>query len=1059
MARFTIGDKVIKEDSNLHGTITEVMPARRGRQLYIVQWDNHQKTDELESYLIKDCDISNPYERCASGIFGSYSDYSKKNTTFKILSSNNSTISSLKASKTLFRAYQFKPLLKFLNSPNRRLLVADEVGLGKTIEAGHIMLELKARRELHHVLIICPKSLQEKWKEELYAKFGLLFKIYDKQTDLILDMENHRVAIHAIINYEKIRLRKLTEDDELTDDDTKKKTKKERKLEPDKYLMDYLSLNNFKFSLVLCDEAHKMRNNDTQTYKGAEILMSQTDATLFLTATPVMISTENLYNLLHLLDNTRYYNYQIFNNRLEENRPFVLALSNLNNQYPLVEIAETLDKSTITIRYYSNEIEIYSETTTIGKTFADDEMYKEIMLLLHSEDTPKNRARLQYLLSSISVMNNIFSRTRKREVTTDLSQAERVPHRINIKLTEKERAEFDNIIDQYYDDNSYVDAWGDLRLTPGMTLGLTQRKRQIASSVYAYLNTEENLDNGIDLYASEPDAKVDELLKIINEVFNYGTRKIVIFALFRRTLKYLKIRLKKAGYNSLMIHGLIDNRADILHEFKHNPNAQILLSSEVGSEGLDMQFCNSMVNYDLPWNPMVVEQRIGRIDRFGQKAKVVNIYNLVVADSIQEEIYVRLLDRIGIFKGTVGDMEAILDAPFENSGITIQEAYNKLEKELFVSNLSQEEINKKITEIELAIANEKENIKHLEEGLDTALTNDAYFKNEINRIQRNSSYVTDFELKNYLINVIRLELTTCSLVEVEKDIYELQIPPSNPKVLKNFLTKYQPFGEEHDVAFKHFKNEIEDTLAIQMTFNQTLAYENNKLLFMNIYHPIIQACLMYFNEKEDKNNTSFCYAIKADNNLPQGNAYYLAVYRLKVTRKVAGIPKTTESLLPIVYDIHGERVVQSEELTDYIFAQTQKNGIEHNAENMYVNSELIQDIRYDFAETISKKESAKLAEMKLEIDSDRKRNEQQTIEYYNSIIRNQEGFIKNWQFDIELNFEDEKRVKQLQNVITLAQNRIKKYESERDDKLQQIRAISKIEITDEIISLNLIKII
>jgi hypothetical protein len=174
---------------------------------------------------------------------------------------------------------------------------------------------------------------------------------------------------------------------------------------------------------------------------------------------------------------------------------------------------------------------------------------------------------------------------------------------------------------------------------------------------------------------------------------------------------------------------------------------------------------------------------------------------------------------------------------------------------------------------------------------------------------------------------------------------------------------------------------------------------------------------------------------------------------------VAGIPKSTESLLPIVYDIHAEQVIQSDELTDYIFAQTQKNGIEHNAENKYVNAELIQDIRYDFAETISEKESAKLAEMKLEIDSDRKRNEQQTIEYYNSIIRNQEGFIKNWQFDIELYFEDEKRVKQLQNIITLAQGRIKKYESERDDKLQQIREISKIDITDEIISLNLIKII
>ena len=82
----------------------------------------------------------------------------------------------------------------------------------------------------------------------------------------------------------------------------------------------------------------------------------------------------------------------------------------------------------------------------------------------------------------------------------------------------------------------------------------------------------------------------------------------------------------------MMIHGMVDNRVEVLDEFKNNPNAHILLSSEVGSEGLDMQFCNSMVNYDLPWNPMVVEQRIGRIDRFGQKSPTVNIYNIIVAD-------------------------------------------------------------------------------------------------------------------------------------------------------------------------------------------------------------------------------------------------------------------------------------------------------------------------------------------------------------------------------------------------------------------------------------------
>ena len=1049
MGKYNIGNKVIKADSEGHGTIIEVMPPRRGRQLYKVSWGS-LVTDELEVNLLPDCDISDPFERCMSGIFGSYSEYSKKNTTFKIRSSNNNTISSLKASKTLFRAYQFKPLLKFLNSPNRRLLVADEVGLGKTIEAGHIMLELKARRELNHVLIVCPKSLQRKWKDELAFKFGLQFKIYESQKDLLADMQEHRVAVHAIINYEKIRMKRQKSKDD-------KKTKDEMP----KNIVEFLSQNDFHFSLVLCDEAHKMRNRETQTYKGAEIIMSQANAAVFLTATPVMISTENLYNLLHLLDNTRYYNYQIFDNRLQENRPFVDALTDLNHHVPLPVIAKNLNEAEILTRFFSDEVEIFSHQTTVGKAFADDAMYQEIIQMLNGEDNSKNRARLQYLISSMSMMNNIFSRTRKREVTTDMSQAERKPHMRKVVLTEEERIEFDRVIEEYKDDNSYTDYLGEEVLTQGGALGLVQKKRQVASSVYAYLNTENNLDKGIDEYADYTDAKFEELLRIIDEVFRHGTKKIVIFALFRKTLKYLQIRFKQRGFGTLMIHGMVENRIDILDEFKNNPNAHILLSSEVGSEGLDMQFCNSMVNYDLPWNPMVVEQRIGRIDRFGQKSPTVNIYNVIVADSIQEDIYIRLLDRIGIFRGTIGDMEAILDAPLERGGsVTIQDVYNKLEKELYTSRLTEDEKRRKIAEIELAIANEKESIKHLEEGLDNALTNDAYFKDEINRIQNNNAYVTEIELRNYLESAIRQELTTCSLVKVENDIYELQLPLSNPRILLNFLTQNQPNGEENATMFRQFRNEIEDKQAIRMTFNQQVAYDNSKLLFMNIYNPIIQACLNYFRKHDDESKTSFCYALSSDDILKKDTAYYMVVYQMSITRKVLGVPKRTDSLLPLLYSVDEQRVITEETMIDRIFSRSQTEGMEHNASNRDIDPEMLQDMRYDFAEEITGQKATRMAEIRLQVESDRQRNEKQTNEYYASMIDNLRRFVRGWESDIEMLFDvDEKRVQQLQGAIRLAQARIQQMEKEKEDRLTQIREASQIEIGENIVSLNLINII
>lgn len=1049
MGKFAKGDKVIKRETGKKGIIIDVIPPRRGRQMYTVSWGDSQ-ADEFEVNLIIDCNIADPFQRAARGIFSSYADFSMINTTFKIQNSNNSTISSLKASKTLFRAYQFKPLLKFLNSPNRRLLVADEVGLGKTIEAGHIMLELKARRELNHVLIICPKSLQHKWKEELFNKFGLQFKIYENQKELINDMKEYRVGVQAIINYEKIRIKKSKEEE-------KKESLKKKERQN---LNEFLSENDFNFSLVLCDEAHKLRNNNTQTYKGAEIIMSRTNASLFLTATPVMINTENLYNLLHLLDNTRYYEFQVFDNMLQQNKPFIEALSAVSRNESFEEIYRNLGSSEFYTKFSSDEKEIYSVPTTVENAFQDDLLYQEICKVLKGSDTYKSRARLQYLLSKMSVMNNIFSRTRKREVKTDMSQAERKPHVRRIDLYEEERREFDSVIQEYYDDNSYTDEWGEEVLTQGTTLGLVQKKRQIASSVYAYLNTEEDLDKGIDKYSNKSDAKVDELISIIEEVFKHGTKKIVIFAIFRKTLKYLQLRLKKLGYGTLLINGQIKNRSDILDEFKNNPNAHILLSSEVGSEGLDMQFCNSMINYDLPWNPMVVEQRIGRIDRFGQKSPVVNIYNMVVSDSIQEKIYMRLLDRIGIFKGTIGDMEAILDSPIKKgSNLTIQDVYNQMEKFFFTSKLTDEEENRKIKEIELAIANEKENIKHLEEGLNNAFTNDAYFKEEINRIQKTNSYVTENELKNYLKAIIDHDLSICGLTETSKGIYELVIPESHPKVLQNFLTKYQPNGEEYSTMFRKFKNDIENKTTLRLTFNQDIAYENPRLLFVNLYNPIILACLQSFKEKKEDIKTTFCFSVRSDNLLKKDETYYLAIYKIIENSKIHGQNKRIESLLPILFDVKNNKISENELLVDHVYSVSQNRGLEHNLDKKDIEDEMIQEMRYDLAETISLIKKNKINELKLEIESDKQRNSKQAKEYYDTMIKNQKKFIEKWENDIAWLYNDEKRERELRGAIRLAESKIKQFEKDKQERLKLINEPVVPEINEELVSLNLIKII
>lgn len=629
MALFKEGDKVLHVDSKEHGFIVTVKPARRGgHQNYLVSWGDHEELEQ-ECDLQPDCNISDAFVRCQNLIFDSYLDFSKRNTTYKIKNSNNSTISSLKASKTLFRAYQFKPLMKFLNSPNRRLLIADEVGLGKTIEAGHIMLELKARRQLGNVLVVCPVSLQNKWKDELHEKFALNFTVFEDLGDLVDRLRTSQGQVKAIINYEKVQINRT----------------KGAGMDVENKLLKYLQEQDTKFGLVLCDEAHKLRNTN-KTHHGAQLLLRSADAAIFLTATPVMLNTENLYNLLHLLDPERYGNFQVFDNLLRENTPFVHALTELNAGVPMRNIVEKLRNAEVGQVFYIGDKSFSFGKRTIDERFKDSLLYQRIIQRMTEEvDTNELRAKVQYDLSNMSVMNNVFSRTRKREVTTDLSLATRKPHPCIVKLTNEEQKEYDAVIDQYEEENSY-EWYGQRNLYQRAALGLIQKKRMIASSVYAYLNKEDALDRGVDQYANCKDSKVEELKRIINEVFSHGTKKLIIFTLFHQTIKYLTIRLKAMGYGVVSIYGPTKNRHEVLKDFKTNPNIHILLSSEVGSEGLDMQFCNSMVNYDLPWNPMVVEQRIGRIDRFGQKSPVVNIYNMIVKGSIQEDIYVRLLDRI-----------------------------------------------------------------------------------------------------------------------------------------------------------------------------------------------------------------------------------------------------------------------------------------------------------------------------------------------------------------------------------------------------------------------------
>ena len=159
------------------------------------------------------------------------------------------------------------------------------------------------------------------------------------------------------------------------------------------------------FDIIICDEAHRLRNRNTQSYKGAEVIVQHSNAVVLLTATPIMISTENLYNLLHLMDSDRYNDSQNFDNILSSNRPFLHALSSVNNNVPLKEIADTLRKEEVKTSRKIDE-RCYETSKTVDELYSSVQLYNKIINNCQNcEDTPAVRAQLQYDISTMRIIS------------------------------------------------------------------------------------------------------------------------------------------------------------------------------------------------------------------------------------------------------------------------------------------------------------------------------------------------------------------------------------------------------------------------------------------------------------------------------------------------------------------------------------------------------------------------------------------------------------------------------------------------------------------------------
>ncbi|TYA14642.1 DEAD/DEAH box helicase [Paenibacillus faecis] len=478
--------------------------------------------------------------------------------------------------------HQTETARKVLFEMRGRAILADEVGLGKTIEAGLILKEYLIRGLVRKVLILVPASLVLQWVRELNQKFGIPAvaqkKAHSWQNDVV-----------------------------VASMDTAKR-------EPHREIL----LGN-EYDIVIVDEAHKLKNKKTTNYQF--MLQLRKKYCLLLTATPVQNDMSELFNLINLL------------------KPGQLG----------------------------------------GQTdFASNFVY--------DKRVPKNEGQLKSELAKIMIRN--------RRGDGQLEFTKRNVKNIDVHLSPEEMELYDGVTSFVKD--QYHAAGGDLN----SMLSLVTLQREVCSSRDAVFVTLVNLSKKL-----APDSplrdKIWDLVGIIKkiqanskaekamELIRQMDDKVIVFTEYRATqeylLKYFRDRnMSAVPYRGGMNRGKKDWMMDLFRG-----RAQVMIATEAGGEGINLQFCHQMINFDLPWNPMRVEQRIGRVHRLGQKNDV-HIYNLSTKGTIEEHILNLLHEKINMFEMVIGELDVILER-FEKN--------DSLEKSLYkilLESGSQEEIASKV---------------------------------------------------------------------------------------------------------------------------------------------------------------------------------------------------------------------------------------------------------------------------------------------------------------------------------------------------------------------------
>lgn len=845
---FTIGQLVaLRSDTTRIGAIINVSHGTPENR-YHVFLDN-----TLTTYYASQLQ---PYEPSTpSSVITPLSTFHAYMTALQLNHPSIAALYSLNAARVNFVPYQFRPVLKFIHADRPRLLIADEVGVGKTIEAGLILRELQARKDIHSVLILCPKPLvsERKWQIEM-KRFDEYFFHLDgpslrhciKETDL--DGAWPEQYAKAILPFS------LFDQALLYGDPFGKKRRG---------MIGLLALNPPPhFDLVIVDEAHHLRNTNTATHQGVRYLCEQAEAVIFLSATPIQMGTNDLFVLLNLLRPDLILDKSSFDHMAEPN-PFI-------NQAIEVARANMPDWPRQARAFLQASIQ-----TPWGQAlFRNNPAFQRLSTDLEAEQPPdQKRIACIQEMEQLHTFSHLINRTRRRDIGEFTT---RKPETVTVPFTPQQQDFHDRLLT--IQQNILRRTYGDINIK----FLMTTIRRQTASCLYGLVPLLESIlsrhldstiltesdDSGEFLAEAvfpslEPieeqirsvlslaerldptDPKWEALLTIIKAKQQLPNNKLLLFSSYRHTLFYLLKRLRQEHIRVALIHGdTPDVERQMMRERfsrpKEDPNAlDVLLSSEIGCEGLDYQFCDCLVNYDLPWNPMRIEQRIGRLDRYGQTSDTIAIYNLITPGTVDAEIYERCLVRIGIFHQAVGGSEEILGR------IT-----NELHEVATNLTLTQEEIRtrlQQVTDNEIRLIREQALLEERQKDLFGIRLPAQHFDKEIQ--QATSFWLSPWALQNLIQYYLEQHCgTEQTYILGEKPQKRLRLSQDARNIVLNHL---QQLPRQPSPVFREWEKWLKGSSPyLPITFEATCAADKREVTFLNAIHPLAQQAARTFKNNE-----------------------------------------------------------------------------------------------------------------------------------------------------------------------------------------------------------------